>query len=98
MIADLEKQLKSVLDRIAPERTKTILVRPTNPWFTEVKTQKRLMRYREQKWRKYKLQSNWIVFKAKSNKYGAMLQSIRKSTLSDKVKECKQDTKEALCL
>ena len=42
MIADLEKQLKLVLDEIAPEKTKTILVRPTNPWFTkDVKTQKR---------------------------------------------------------
>ena len=51
MIADLEKQLKLVLDEIEPEKTKTILVRPTNPWFTEdVKTQKRLMRNRERKW------------------------------------------------
>ena len=94
MIADLEKQLKSVLDKIAPERTKTILVRPTNPWFMEeVKTQKRLSRNRERKWTKYKLQSNWIAVKAECNKYRAMLQSIGKSILSDKVKECKQDTK-----
>ena len=48
MIADLEKQFKSVLEKTAPERTNTILVRPTNPWFTEeVKTQKRLMRNRD---------------------------------------------------
>ena len=65
MIVDLDKQLKLVLDEIAPEKTKTILVRLTNPWFTEdVKTQKRLMRNKERKWRKYKLQSNWITFKA----------------------------------
>ena len=50
MIANLEKQLKLILDEIAPEKTKTILVRPTNLWFTEdVKTQKRLMRNRERK-------------------------------------------------
>ena len=64
MIADLNKQLKLVLDEIAPEKTKPILVRLTNPWFTDVKTQKRLMRNSERKWRKYKLQSNWITFKA----------------------------------
>ena len=94
MIVDLEKQLKLVLDEMAPEKTKAILVRPTNPWFTEdVKTQKRLMRNRERKWRKYKLQSNWIAFKAEHNKYRAMLRSIRKTTLSDKVNECEQDTK-----
>ena len=94
MIADLEKQLKLVLDEIAPEKAKTILVRPTNPWFTgDVKTQKRLMRTRERKWRKYRLQSNWIAFKAEQNKYRVMLKSIRKTTLSDKVNECKQDTK-----
>ena len=40
MILDLEKQLKLVLDEMTPEKTKAILVRPTNPWFTEdVKTQ-----------------------------------------------------------
>ena len=94
MIEDLEKQLKLVLDEIAPEKTKTIVVRPTNPWFTEdVKTQKRLMRNRERTWRKYKLQSNWIAFKVKRNKYRAMLKSIRKTTVSEKINECKQDTK-----
>ena len=40
MIEDLEKQLKLVLDEIAPEKTKTILVRPTNPWFTDFKLRK----------------------------------------------------------
>ena len=94
MIADLDTQLKVVLNEMAPERMKAILVRPTNPWFTEeVKIQKRLMRNREQQWRKYKLQSNWIAFKAEHNKYRAMLQSIRKSTLSDKVNDCNNDTK-----
>ena len=39
------------------------------------------------------MQSNWIAFKAECNKYTAMLQSTRKSTLSDKVNECEQDTK-----
>ena len=39
------------------------------------------------------MQSNRIAFKAEHNKYRAMLQSIRKSTLSDRVKECEQDTK-----
>ena len=99
MIEDLEKQLKLVLDEIAPEKTKTILVRPTNPWFTEdVKTQKRLMRNRERTWRKYRLQSNWIAFKVERNKYRAMLKSIRKTTASEKINECKQDTKKTLCL
>ena len=54
MIKDLEKQLKLVLDEMASEKTKTIVVRPTNPWFTEdVKIQKRLKRNRERTWRKY---------------------------------------------
>ena len=61
MIADLEKQLKAVLDETTPERTKSILVRPTNPCFMEeIKAQKRLMRNRKQQWRKYKLQSNGL--------------------------------------
>ena len=89
MIEDLEKQPKLVLDEIAPEKTKTILVRPTNPWFTEdVKTQKRLMRKRESIWWKYRLQSNWIAFKVERNNYRAMLKSIRKTTVSEKINEC----------
>ena len=35
MIVDLDTQLKVVLNEMAPERMKAILVRPTNPWFTE---------------------------------------------------------------
>ena len=82
MMEDLEKQLKLVLDEIAPAKTKTILVRPTNPWFTEdVKTQKKLMRNRERIWRKYRLQSNWIAFKVERNKYRAMLK-VRKKNYS----------------
>ena len=94
MIEDLEKQLKLVLDKIAPKKTKTILVRPANLWLTEdVKTQKSLMRNREKIWRKYRLQSNWIAFKVERNKHRAMLKSIRKTTVSEKINECKQDTK-----
>ena len=39
------------------------------------------------------MQSNWIAFKVEHNKYRAVLQSIRKSTLNDKVHKCEQDTK-----
>ena len=99
MIEDLEKQLKLVLDEIAPEMTKTILVRPTNSWFIEdVKTQKRLVRNRQSTWRKYRLQSNWIAFKVERNKHRAMLKSIRKTTVSEKINECKQDTKNSMPL
>ena len=84
---------------MAPEKTKTIVVRPANPWFTEdVKIQKRLMRNRERTWRKYRLQSNWIAFKVERNKYRAMLKSIRKTTVSEKINECKQDTKSSMPL
>ena len=34
-----------------------------------------------------------MAFKAECNKYRAMLQSIRKSTLSDQVNDCNNDTK-----
>ena len=51
------------------------------------------MRNRERTWRKYRLQSNWIAFKVERNKYRAMLKAIRKTTLSEKINEGKQDTK-----
>ena len=50
------------------------------------------MRNRERIWRKYRLQSNWTAFKVERNKYRAMLKSVRKNTVSEKINECKHDT------
>ena len=94
MIADLEKQLKSVLDEIAPERTKFILVRPTNPWFTEeVKTQKRLMRNRNDNGGNINCSLTGLPSRQSATSTEQCYGQQGNSTLSDKVNECEQDTK-----
>ena len=95
MIADLDTQLKIVLSEMAPERTKGNLVRPTNPWLVYRRSESSEKANEEQgrQWRKYKFQP-----KAEHNKYRAMLQSIRKSILSNKVNDCNNDTKKLSAL
>ena len=61
---------QSCLNEMAPERMKAILVRPTNPWITEeVKVQKKAHEEQGMTMVEYKLQSNWIAFKADHNWY-----------------------------
>ena len=64
MVDALDNNLLSVIDKLAPIKSKTILVRATNPWFNNViRDQKKKMRKQEKKWRKYKMESNLKAFK-----------------------------------
>ena len=45
LINSFESVLKDALDKHAPEITKTLMTRKSNPWFTdEARSQKRLLR------------------------------------------------------
>ena len=58
----------TALDRHAPIITKTVTKRPSVPWFNdEVKFAKKEKRRAERKWRRTKLHSDLIDFKAKKN-------------------------------
>ena len=62
LIMVFENNVNEAIDRHAPEKTKIITVRHSNPWFTkEVKDQKRVVRNREKIWRKYRHQEHWIA-------------------------------------
>ena len=47
IINSLNSILKDALDKHAPVITKTLTTRKSNPWFTEVRIQKRLLRKME---------------------------------------------------
>ena len=56
MVEVLDKNLQDAIDALAPIKSRTILVRTTNPWFNnEVRDQKRRMRNQEKKWRSINL-------------------------------------------
>ena len=60
--------LKSVLDHHAPAITKTVVKRPTVPWFNDgVKSAKKEKRRAERKRRRTRLHSDLLDFKAKKN-------------------------------
>ena len=60
--------LKSALDHHAPVITKTVVKRPTVPWFNgEVKSAKKEKRRAERKWRRTRLHSDLLDFKTKKN-------------------------------
>jgi Zn-dependent M32 family carboxypeptidase len=66
--------LKSAVDRHAPVINKTIAKRPNVPWFTnEVKSAKSDRLRAERKWRRTKLHSDFLIFKALKNRAVMMM-------------------------
>ena len=94
MAQKYEESLQSILNELAPVKSRRMVIRPTNPWFSDsLKEQKKIMQNCERCWCKYRLESNWTAFKHEHNKYRSMLSSIRKEDISTKIAACEQDTK-----
>ena len=94
MVESFNNRLQTTLDSHAPEIRKIITTRPKNLWFTpELKLQKQAVRCREKAWRKYKEQHHWQALQTKCNKYKSLLKSIKRKTLTERVDECRHDTK-----
>ena len=92
-VMQFESSLKSSLDDHAPIKTKLMPLQTPIPWFTEeVKILKQTMQRREKIWRRYKLDSMWIVFKVARNRYKNALREAKLSVVSEKVLECGTDT------
>ena len=99
MVEVLDNNIWSVIDKLAPIKSRTILVRATNPWFNnEIRDQTRKMRKQKEKWRKYKMESNWKAFKLERIKYRQMLREARKVKIAEKVNECENDVKKLYIL
>lgn len=61
--------MADVLDKHAPLRVRSIVVRPRVPWFfNEIRHAKRKRRKAERRWRTTKLDADWEVFKSAKNK------------------------------
>ena len=69
-IKKLNSELRRVLNKLAPQKTRRITLHLSNPWFTEgVRNQKKKMRKCERCWRKYQLPMQWEAFKSEHNRY-----------------------------
>ena len=94
-IVDLvETRMKNALDLHAPMKTQNMTVRKLTPWYTEeVKGQKRLMRKQERIWRKSKTDDTWKAFDVERRKYNTMLAEAKITSTSEKIQECRGDSK-----
>ena len=85
---------RMAVDSQAPEKTKTVIVRRHNMWFTEeVKEQKRVMRRYERIWKRTKTDEDWKALCKHKKKYRNLLKTTKREMLSAKVAECKGDAK-----
>ena len=74
------KTLIAVLDKHAPVKTRTIVMRPLVPWYTdEIRQAKRERRKAERRWRLSKLDSDLAVFKVKRNAVNNLMNKARQA-------------------
>ena len=84
----------ATLDKNVPLMTRTIVQRPRVPWFSqEIREAKRQRRKAEKKWRKSRLESDLIAFKAKRNFTTRLMSKARREFYSNFIDENSGDQK-----
>lgn len=84
--------LSTALDRHAPLIQKTVVKRPKVPWFNdEVKSAKKSRRRAERKWRRTKLHSDFLIYKAKKNQATYIMKCARKEYYTTFIQENSND-------
>ena len=87
-------ELTSHIDKHAPLRTKTIILRPSCPWFNEEQHDaKHLKRKMERQWRNTKLTVNHEVYGEQCAKSNKLLKQARVRYYPDKVESFGNDQK-----
>ena len=88
------KSLSSLVDKHAPLKTKTIVLRPSNPWYTEeLHSAKHLKRKLERKWRKTDLTVDHKIYRKQCSYVNRLLSKSRVNFYSEKIESCGRDQK-----
>ena len=86
--------LAKILDKHAPEITKTIVIRPKMPWFdTEVLKPKRVVRQAERKWRASQTGKNRRYFRNIRNQYNKIVENSKVKHIKESVEKNKNNPK-----
>ena len=94
LVNEYNNTLKVALDCHAPIITKTATKRPSVPWFNdEVKFAKKEKRRAERKWRRTKLHSDLIDFKAKKNIATCVMKRARTTYYTDLIQGNSDDSR-----
>ena len=84
----------ATLDKHAPLMTRTIVQRPRVPWISqEIREAKRQRRRAEKKWRKSRLESDLVAFKAKRNFTTRLMSKARREFYCNFIDENSGDQK-----
>lgn len=87
--------LQSVLDKHAPLCTKSIIVRPHAPWFSEeIREAKQDRRKRERLYRRTELTVHLDAFRQQCKVVNVLIASAKETYYSAKISECKGDAKQ----
>ena len=69
LVDKMEKNIQNALDIQVPLKKKQLPIRTRVPWYTnDLKQQKQTVRKREQIWRKYRAEHQWIALKEERKK------------------------------
>ncbi|KAL9957977.1 hypothetical protein ACROYT_G034937 [Oculina patagonica] len=88
LVVSYNKTLTAALDKYAPVKTRTIVVRPRVPWYTEeIRHAKRERRKAERRWRLSKLNSDLVAFKIKRNAVNNLMNRARQAFYTNFIEE-----------
>ena len=80
------------MDKHAPLKTRSFVVRPKLPWFNGcIKEAKKAKKRAEKKWRSSKNENDKEHFKSKRNEYLYLLNTAKQKYYSDKIEESQGD-------
>jgi len=95
LVNRFQESARNAIDNQAPEKTKTVIVRHHNMWFTdEVKQQRCVVRKCERVWKRSNTDNDWKALCIERRKYRNLLHATKREMLSSKVLDCKGDTKQ----
>ena len=95
LVSHYNDGLRSLIDKHAPLRSKTILLRPNSPWYTEdLHDAKHLRRKLERKWKRTKLTIDHQIYRQQCTSVNKLLHQTRRTYYSDKISACGQNPKE----
>lgn len=94
LLNSYDHELRVVLNKHAPEETRTIILRPHTPWYTEdLRTGKEEKRRAERQMRKTNLTVHRQMFRDKSTQVTKLLLETKKKYYSNKIYEIGTDQK-----
>ncbi|KAJ8018487.1 RNA-directed DNA polymerase from mobile element jockey [Holothuria leucospilota] len=91
--------LKTLLDKHTPVKSKTVTIKPSQPWFTSsLNSFKRVRRQLEKKWLCSRTQDDLNAFKKARNDFIAACDDVKRGYFSRQVQDCKGDQKKLFLL